>query len=389
MSRIKPHQFLKELTCLYVEDNEFIRESFSMLISRYFKEVVIASNGEEGYEKFLQVHPDIIISDIRMPVMDGLDMVKKIKEHSPDIFVIFTTAFTDIEYLKQAIDLGVEGYITKPVDKQKLLKKLNLLAQFLKQQRDSQELLELLESIFNKQPNPTVLIDGQAIKLANSAFKLMFGFTSADEFFEQFPLDLSKTTQEITIQYEDKSVTFEVHIQKLGSKLLVVLNDISSLENQILTDSLTKLYNRKILAKVLPSLESTRRCLLMMDIDHFKQINDNYGHLVGDRVLVQLSELLKNSIRRDDILIRWGGEEFLLILDNVSDIDIAYKVANSLRHKIEEFTFDFVERVTCSFGVCCGVISQDSFEMLVEKADKALYGAKQTGRNKVIKSEEC
>ena len=97
--KIKPNPYLKNLICLYVEDEEQIRESFTLMIKRYFKEVITAKNGQEGFEKFKKHSPDIVISDIRMPVMDGIKMVTEIKSLKPDSFVIFITAFSDLEYL--------------------------------------------------------------------------------------------------------------------------------------------------------------------------------------------------------------------------------------------------------------------------------------------------
>ena len=119
---MKINPYLKHLVCLYVEDEDFIRDSFSLMLRRYFKEVIVAKNGKDGLEQFKNNHIDIVISDIRMPIMDGIEMVKHIKEINPKVYIIFITAFSDTEYLKAAIDLNVEGYLTKPIDRNVLIK---------------------------------------------------------------------------------------------------------------------------------------------------------------------------------------------------------------------------------------------------------------------------
>ena len=114
---------LKEVTILYVEDEKDLRDVTSGIFKSFTKNQYIASNGQEGFELFLenQYDIDLIITDINMPILNGLDMIKKIKEINKKVPIIVTTAFSNKEYLLEAIDIGVDKYVLKPVDISKLL----------------------------------------------------------------------------------------------------------------------------------------------------------------------------------------------------------------------------------------------------------------------------
>jgi len=163
-----------------------------------------------------------------------------------------------------------------------------------------------------------------------------------------------------------------------------VLN--GQLAERAVTDSLTGLYNRLWLDKRIDEcLENYRRyhtqlSVIMIDVDNFKQINDQYGHNVGDDVLRYIAELIRHESRVTDNCIRWGGEEFLIVLPS-TELSGAQKKAEALRRNIEKSILPIVGRVTCSFGVT-EVVSGDINKMtLMNKADQALYQAKNEGKN--------
>ena len=111
---------LKKLKILYVEDEPDVQMALAAIIRRRSGELILASNGQEGYEKFLEHTPDLIITDIKMPIMDGLEMSKKIREHSRSVPIVITTAFNDTSFLIDAIDTGINQFVLKPIDSQKL-----------------------------------------------------------------------------------------------------------------------------------------------------------------------------------------------------------------------------------------------------------------------------
>lgn len=170
--------------------------------------------------------------------------------------------------------------------------------------------------------------------------------------------------------------------------------DLKNKELQYLAtrDSLTGCLNRRAFTdqytKLFDNAEKYQTDLicLMVDIDHFKRINDNYGHAVGDKVIQFVAETLGKQIRSDDLLGRYGGEEFSIILDATS-LDQAVAVAERMRTEIssgDPSLFTSALRVTASFGVASIHDELDDMEELVNKADKALYLAKESGRNKVV-----
>lgn len=121
--------------------------------------------------------------------------------------------------------------------------------------------------------------------------------------------------------------------------------------------------------------------VVMADIDHFKRINDTYGHASGDRILTQFGAALRRSVRGADTLIRWGGEEFLAIIPE-ADLQTASKLAERIRSTVEEMTDDEVGKITVSLGVA-QLKPEETPDQLVRRADQALYAAKAGGRNRV------
>ncbi len=153
-----------------------------------------------------------------------------------------------------------------------------------------------------------------------------------------------------------------------------------------ITDNLTQIYNRmkidETLEEEIARTKRTKRtfCVIMFDIDHFKLVNDKYGHQVGDSVLVAIARLIKSSIREIDTFGRWGGEEFLIVLPEVQ-LPSALVAAERLRKKIESHIFETVEKITCSFGVTEYDI-EETPNKLIRRVDTALYKAKENGRNR-------
>ncbi|TNC98397.1 MAG: diguanylate cyclase [Gallionellaceae bacterium] len=184
---------------------------------------------------------------------------------------------------------------------------------------------------------------------------------------------------------------------KLSLQTAADLRRIDLLEAENITDPLTKVYNRRYLDRRLEEeVARSRRyalglSILLLDIDHFKRVNDTYGHQAGDVALSVLGSLLKADLRDLDVVARYGGEEFLVICTNTG-IDGAALVAERLRHLIESYPVEIADasgasqniQISISVGVAGLSASVDSKEKLVQAADRALYRAKGDGRNRVV-----
>lgn len=165
------------------------------------------------------------------------------------------------------------------------------------------------------------------------------------------------------------------------------INDQIKLKKLSENDILTGIANRYRLNQVIQNeIDRANRIrvpfsLIMFDIDFFKEINDSYGHLVGDSVLKELCQLVKGRIRRVDVFGRWGGEEFLIVCPSTNESG-AVNLAKTYHELIHNFSFKEVGQVTCSFGVAEYPLGTDS-NLVLSHADKALYRAKDNGRDSV------
>ena len=164
-----------------------------------------------------------------------------------------------------------------------------------------------------------------------------------------------------------------------------------NLEKETRTDVLTGLYNRKNMEDFIEyqlfihHRQKKEFCLLFADIDYFKEVNDRLGHNLGDAVLKEFAELLKRESRNTDSIIRYGGEEFLLVLTDTT-LEQAVSIAERIRYRVENHTFPSVSwKLTASFGIASAE-SNDSAEDLIKRADSRLYSAKNNGRNQCCAS---
>jgi len=193
----------------------------------------------------------------------------------------------------------------------------------------------------------------------------------------------------------DERIRARAALEEVNSQLRQRLEEISALQARLLEmaihDALTGAHNRHYLDEmIVHEMTRARRghtplSLVILDIDHFKHVNDAYGHHAGDQVLCEVARILGTSSRKSDLICRWGGEEFLVLLPEMS-LEHAFKRAETWRKRLEQLDFPQISkelRVTASFG--CATLSADgnSADTLIQAADAALYHSKENGRNRV------
>lgn len=216
--------------------------------------------------------------------------------------------------------------------------------------------------------------------------------TINDQVWTEYIFENPQINHKVKITIDDKTTIFDVKLSALRYKndlrYVVVFTDISSLQTLSMNDSLTGIANRLhfgMMYEHLTSLATREKSdlgVIFFDIDHFKRINDTRGHLIGDTVLKDISNLIKHKIRKSDIFARWGGEEFILLLPN-TPLQSCITIAEGLRLTIANQIFDNSITITCSFGVAV-LREEESSQELLKRADSLLYEAKELGRNQVV-----
>jgi two-component system cell cycle response regulator len=416
-----------DITILYVEDDETIRTNTQRPLQRLCQELYVAKDGVEGIKLFKEHQPDIIVSDIKMPNMNGIDMIKAIKAIAPEQKIIFTTAHNESGFFLESIELQVDGYILKPIDYEFLTKKVQKLATQTLAERELHDKQILLDEIANLQ-NGIVLTFGSEGKLifTNRYFLSFFQvsnieefrqnfstlgeyFIQSDEYFTPNPNSDLSCIEQIKSVDESKRIVSMVNLKtrypqafyvsirtiKETAHTIITFTEITDLaieknqlKHQSTVDALTNIYNRAFFNEAIHNeIEEAKRyarelSIISFDIDHFKQVNDNHGHDNGDIILKELAALVKDSIRQADVFARVGGEEFMIIAPSTSG-EGATALAEQIRVKIETHHFSNGLKTTSSFGVT-QYQSDEAESTLLKRVDIALYEAKSSGRNRVV-----
>lgn len=197
--------------------------------------------------------------------------------------------------------------------------------------------------------------------------------------------------QQSTQLMQDQQALFLFQLRAAQNEIKALRDKLESTSRAATLDGLTQVLNRnafnRVLEKAMRKAPETV-ALVMLDIDHFKQFNDQYGHPLGDRVLEHVGQVLRNALPAEAVAARYGGEEFCVILQGCTDLDSARAFAEQLRLKIQSLrikarvTDTVLDTITASFGVALSKAG-DTLETLVTRADDALYRAKRNGRNRV------
>lgn len=313
---------VNSLRILAIDDDPIMRSLLERMLSSAGHAVQVAKNGKEGLELALEFKPQLVITDWLMPEMDGLAFCKFLRatEEGKEIYVILLTALETEDRLVEAFEAGADDYIVKPFSKRVLMARL----------RAGERVIGLHGNLLKKEKELRVVI----------------------------------------------------------AELAVTIRQLHELA---LKDPVTQLPNRRYgLEHLDQDWAATGRsqkplCVMLLDLDHFKRVNDHYGHDVGDLVLRLVADILKKSSRTEDFACRLGGEEFLIVCCD-TDLKAALQIAERLRKTIESThlkTRGEAIQVTASIGIAERSADMADPAVLIRLADKAMYVAKNSGRNKV------
>ena len=296
---------MSKVQILIVDDDVAVRNTMNEYISTAGYQSDAVSCAEEALEILENKSYHVVITDILLPAMGGLELTKIIKKDR-DSDVIVMTGYSDDYSYEEAINIGASDFVIKPVRLEELLLRLKRV---LKERDLTKERIRMMEKL-----------------------------------------------------------------QKLA-----------------VTDGLTKLYNsRSFYTQLETEVDRFNRykhplALLLLDLDHFKDYNDTYGHLVGDKVLVRFSQIIKSCLRANDTAYRYGGEEFTVILPETGGEE-AGLVAQRIRAALENERFAPINGKEVKITISIGVTEYQPKEELssfIQRADRAMYRSKQKGRNLV------
>lgn len=437
-------EYLQSLSVLLAEDNDAISAQLESFLSRRVGTLLTACNGQEGLALFRQRRPDIIITDIQMPVMDGLTMVEAIRQSDPRIPVIVITAFDEAEYLLKAIELGVESYVVKPVKGPKLEHALLNCARHLGFEAALRQSVELLRLVLSSLDEAVFVIDAMTRKLneCNETAETLFGYRREEmvgRIADFLGLDwdsLGLAEQEVdvdpfgwaSLEYaqeegswlsrfrmeqkrmrrRDGEVFFaERYVYPIQDGLgqpeyvIVVVRDLCQhkrAEETVLDqqgrmdfvgyhDPLTGLVNRLLFHDRLKhALVQARRrkgslAVLFLGLDGFKSVNDLWGHGVGDELLQAVAARLALSVREQDTVARFGGDRFVLLLEEVEGEAGGTQVATTIINALSQ-SFDVQGQclsISASIGLSLSGLDSVDAGTLVKQAEWAMGRAKNQG----------
>ncbi|MFZ5427925.1 MAG: diguanylate cyclase [Thermodesulfobacteriota bacterium] len=418
---------LHNLRVLIVEDDNPSRLGLTMALEDKVAQVLQADNGRSGLEIYRELAPDVIITDIRMPCLDGLSMIRGVRETGGDPFVIVASGFGAEESYLDAIELGVNLFIKKPYRADDIFSGLNRASGEIAKRRHDAYRRAIASGLLSQVPNCHLLTDGRQVLYFNDPQGILPG--SADEGGDLSPflrgnfalalrhgMAMTSLPQDIEswlVRHGGREfiVAGNGHIRNgrpsrfllrldpvriNGSALhLLTFTDISRIESErerfyqlAGRDFLTGVGNRQALESEL-ARETSRAsryggdlCLIMLDIDDFKSVNDTYGHQTGDRVLVDMARRIGAGVRVTDVVCRFGGEEFMVVMPQTG-IEGALSCARKLGQSIGCHDFGIGRAVTVSLGVA-QYDPGETIQAFIRKVDNALYQAKRTGKNRVV-----
>jgi diguanylate cyclase (GGDEF)-like protein/PAS domain S-box-containing protein len=397
---------------LCVEDEPTARTLLVHVLQRRFANVLAAGDGAEGLEMFRKHLPSLVITDIKMPRLDGIRMARAIRTERPGTRIIITTALDEAGQLLSAIEVGVSDYVIKPLAPKRLYEavdkclRLSALETELRSSKAKTE--TVLESI------------GDAFFALDGSGRFTYLNRKAEEHFGQCREELlgkpflplfpeyqagQHAFQEAMATQQNRSFEhfmatlhrwLEVRVFPLDDGISVYLRDITETklaEEQIrqlaFYDKLTGLPNRTLLQERLTSAVLRRRriggrcAVLFLDLDSFKTINDSLGHETGDKVLQEVAKRLRACIRDSDTAARLGGDEFIVLLEGFDPPENIHSVTHRiLLSMAQEFHLhDVTLSVTASIGISFYPDDGETVEDLLKTADTAMYHGKKRGRN--------
>ena len=389
------------------------------------------SSGDEAIKCAADFAPDLILMDINMNEgIDGIEASKAILNER-DIPIVYITAYADDSTVSRAKETNPFGYIVKPFDAADLRSSIEISLRKFKAEKELKDRAHwLTSSLMNINDAIIITNSNNTIRFMNSKAESLIGKDTNACYGEAFS-EVVEVVASSTDQPGDGRVMpidterLPIHMQNLTlvnttdarlvpieltgtaisdsygeSGIAFVLRDVSDfkrieseLKEKALYDQLTKLASRELLSEHLERALKLRYrrddyyfALIFIDLDGFKQVNDTYGHDVGDQVLISASKRIRSSVRPTDVTSRFGGDEFVLLVDDMQEEDDALIVGDRLVEEIKQpfIAGDAKIELSASVGIVINGTEGSKAEELIRDADKAMYHAKLNGKGRLV-----
>ncbi|HEX7153375.1 MAG TPA: diguanylate cyclase [Thermoanaerobaculia bacterium] len=422
-SRPEPRS-AREHDLLLIEDNPLQRTWLATELRQHGFAVRTASNLAEARSEVLARLPEAIVADICLPDGSGLELIAAIRK-SPDgasVVAVAASALDDFIDKVDAIRAGIDFYVEKPVDAATLAARLR---SSIKARRATGSRILCVEDDVHQTLFLRTLLEGEGYEVTScrngeefqvaleectpdlvlmdillpgvSGYELA-RFARQQDDFRATPIIFLTTEGAIDARLDATLAGGDDHLVKPIDPAVLLpvvrarLSRAKLLRQSLDCDSLTGLLNRAAFSRRLSAASAARRksdtasALVLIDVDHFKAVNDGYGHAAGDAVLISLASLLRERVRPSDAVCRFGGEELALLIHDVTEAD-AIRLADRLRSEFAALghgaILDESRRVTFSAGVA-SVDDASTLDAWIARADRALYEAKRRGRNRAV-----
>lgn len=420
---------MEKKTILVVEDEVVIAMDLqATLIDLGHQVPEIITSGEAAVQKALKLRPDLVLMDIHLSgAMDGIAAAAAITE-ALDIPVIYLTAYADEDTLKRASLTAPFGYILKPFEARELRANIDIAFHKHQLEKTIKEHRQWLLAVLNSISEGVAASDTSGlIKFMNPVAEALTGWSQAEavgrspaevfHFLDEVTRNLIEnpllkslnddhtvylpenalllTKQGAEIPVADSASPIYSDRGNLEGAVMVVRDSTeqrrmeAQLEYSALHDALTQLPNRGLfLDRLQQAIDRSRRspefgfAVMVLDLDRFKSINDTLGHLLGDQLLVEVAPRLKAHLRAIDTVARFGGDEFAVLLEDVSDVAVACRTAERILNELTQ-PFSIANHellITASIGIVMNSIPYDQATDLLRHADIAMYRAKKRGR---------
>jgi two-component system, cell cycle response regulator len=437
---------------LLIDDDRFARRIYGDQLEAAGHRVDVAATGEEGLDRLRAGRYDLVVTDVILPGMDGLQVLAEARRIDPDVGVIMITALDMVDPAVRAIKAGAFDYLVKPITPETLQL---AVARCVEHRSLLWENIDLKRHLSLSQAGARIASAGERDPACHEAAEALARHVDAvltlvvahdgekpavhSAVGSGIPLDPTLVTEiadwievgdgpalsvsagapeplrrlgaptvlpvpsagdRVSVlifpgerkSFPDASLRAAHFLIRHLGQSLEALGRLEAARHLAYVDDLTQLFNGRYLHRILERYVDTTRgggspfAVLFLDLDRFKAVNDAHGHLVGSELLVEVAKVLKTCIRDRDTAVRYGGDEYVVVLPE-SDQGGALKVAERIRRCLEEHVFmadrNLAIRLTASVGVACYPEHTTDKRRLVELADHAMYRGKRSTRNVV------